>query len=80
MKIFIDLSTTGPRASIEAATALRKSGAVWVDAVSGGVTGAVAGTLAVMVSCPNECFEEVRLVLRNLEKFFTWESRPVWDK
>jgi 3-hydroxyisobutyrate dehydrogenase-like beta-hydroxyacid dehydrogenase len=77
VKIFIDLSTTGPRAAIEAATALRKSGAVWVDApVSGGVSGAVAGTLAVMVSCPNECFEEVRLVLRNIGKVFHVGKSP----
>ena len=77
LKMFIDLSTTGPRAAIEAATALRVSGAVWVDApVSGGVSGAVAGTLAVMVSCPNECFEEVRLVLRNIGKVFHVGKSP----
>ena len=77
VKIFIDLSTTGPRAAIEAATALRVSGAVWVDApVSGGVAGAVAGTLAVMVSCPNECFEQVRRILRNIGNVFHVGKSP----
>ena len=77
LKIFIDLSTTGPRAAIEAATALRVSGAVWVDApVSGGVAGAVAGTLAVMVSCPNECFEQVRRILRNIGNVFHVGESP----
>jgi len=77
LKMFIDLSTTGPRAAIEAATALRVSGAVWVDApVSGGVAGAVAGTLAVMVSCPNECFEQVRRILRNIGNVFHVGESP----
>lgn len=77
MKMFIDLSTTGPSAAIEAAAALRASGVLWVDApVSGGVAGAVAGTLAVMVSCPNDSFEDVRLILRNIGKVFHVGEAP----
>ena len=71
MTTFIDLSTTGPRVAKEAAIAVQASGAIWVDApVSGGVAGAVAGTLAVMVSCPIEKFEQIRLILRNIGKVF----------
>ena len=77
MKTFIDLSTTGPRVAKEAAHALQPSGTTWVDApVSGGVAGAVAGTLAVMVSCPSAKFEQVRLVLRNIGKVFHVGEEP----
>ena len=54
-----------------------QSGTTWVDApVSGGVAGAVAGTLAVMVSCPSAKFEQVRLVLRNIGKVFHVGEEP----
>jgi 3-hydroxyisobutyrate dehydrogenase-like beta-hydroxyacid dehydrogenase len=53
VKRFIDLSTTGSRVAIEIAEALAKRNIVQIDApVSGGVAGAVKGTLAVMVSGP----------------------------
>ena len=44
--------------------------------MSGGVAGAVAGTLAVMVSCPNECFEQVRRILRNIGNVFHVGKSP----
>jgi 3-hydroxyisobutyrate dehydrogenase-like beta-hydroxyacid dehydrogenase len=48
---FVDLSTTGSRVAIENAAALATKNIVQLDSpVSGGVAGAVKGTLAVMVS------------------------------
>ena len=54
-KIFIDLSTTGPLVASEVAAALEAKGIAAIDApVSGGPAGADKGTLAVMVSGPND--------------------------
>ena len=57
VQTYIDLSTTGPRMAIEVAQGLSARGIVAVDApVSGGVSGAQKGTLAVMVSGPSGLF------------------------
>ena len=54
-RIIIDLSTTGPGAAKLIAEGLKPRDMTLVDApVSGGITGAVNGTLAVMVSCPKD--------------------------
>jgi len=51
--IFVDLSTSGPAASQAAAATLGNAGIALVDApVSGGVKGAAAGTLTLMVAAP----------------------------
>jgi len=64
MKIYVDLSTTGARAAVEVAAGLAPHGIAALDApVSGGVTGATAGTLAVMVSGDAAAFETVRPAL-----------------
>ncbi len=69
VKRFIDLSTTGSRAAIEVAAVLAKNKIVQIDApVSGGVGGAVKGTLSVMVSGPPA---EVTLVKAALAVFGT---------
>jgi 3-hydroxyisobutyrate dehydrogenase-like beta-hydroxyacid dehydrogenase len=50
-KIFVDLSTTGPRTTARVVAGLTEHGIAIVDApVSGGVAGAKKGTLAVMAS------------------------------
>src|ERR1700674_2456449 len=50
-RVFVDLSTTGPRVAKAIAAALAERGITAIDApVSGGVAGAVKGTLAVMTS------------------------------
>jgi 3-hydroxyisobutyrate dehydrogenase-like beta-hydroxyacid dehydrogenase len=57
VQTFIDLSTTGPRTSAAVADGLAAKRIAMVDApVSGGVAGAVKGTLAVMVACPQPLF------------------------
>ena len=53
IRTMVDLSTTGTVVACEVAARLAENDIVWADApVSGGVKGAAAGTLAVMLSCP----------------------------
>ena len=64
IKRFVDLSTTGPRAAADIAAALGKRNIAQIDSpVSGGVAGAVKGTLAVMVSGPQGDIDIVKDVL-----------------
>src|SRR5215471_11671469 len=70
-RIFIDLSTTGPRVSGEVAAGLAKAGMTLVDApVSGGRAGAIKGTLAVMVAAPRATYQEVENILKVFGKVF----------
>lgn len=67
----VDLSTIGPRTASELAKALAPAGKVYVDApVSGGISGAANGTLAVMVSCAKPVYVELEAVLKNFGKVF----------
>jgi 3-hydroxyisobutyrate dehydrogenase-like beta-hydroxyacid dehydrogenase len=76
-KLFVDLSTTGPRVAVEVAEGLGKKGITAVDApVSGGPTGAEKGTLAIMVSGPQAAAERLRPLLENLGKVFVVGDRP----
>jgi 3-hydroxyisobutyrate dehydrogenase-like beta-hydroxyacid dehydrogenase len=71
IKIFIDLSTTGPRVAGEVAAGLEEKGIVAVDApVSGGPAGAEKGTLAVMVSGPKRLSGELIPILGVIGKVF----------
>jgi 3-hydroxyisobutyrate dehydrogenase-like beta-hydroxyacid dehydrogenase len=74
-RILIDLSTSGPGAAKIVSAGLAPNNIVLVDApVSGGVTGAANGTLAVMVSCPKDTFATVEPILKHFGKiFFTGE-------
>lgn len=77
VKTLVDLSTTGPRVATEVARALSAKGIAAVDApVSGGVTGAQKGTLAVMVSCPAQLFARLEPVLQVFGKVFLVGERP----
>ena len=77
VKIFIDVSTTGPKVAGEVATALAAKGITAVDApVTGGVGGAKKGTLAVMLACPRDLVERVRPVLEPIGKVFFLGERP----
>jgi 3-hydroxyisobutyrate dehydrogenase-like beta-hydroxyacid dehydrogenase len=76
---FVDLSTTGPRVAAQVAEEFARSGLgrVTVDApVSGGVSGAERGTLAVMVSCPRPTFDELEPVLKVFGKPFFLGEKP----
>jgi 3-hydroxyisobutyrate dehydrogenase-like beta-hydroxyacid dehydrogenase len=71
IRVFIDLSTTGPRVAGEVAAGLQERGIVAVDApVSGGPSGAEKGTLAVMVSGPMRLSDELTPVLSAVGKVF----------
>lgn len=70
-KTIVDLSTTGPRVASRIGEALRSKGKIWLDSpVSGGVGGAKAGTLAVMVSGPQAEYERLTDILKIIGKLF----------
>jgi 3-hydroxyisobutyrate dehydrogenase-like beta-hydroxyacid dehydrogenase len=76
-KTLIDLSTSGPSAAAILAKACGERGVAWVDSpVSGGVTGAEKGALAVMVSCPEATFPLVDPVLKTFGKTFYVGAKP----
>jgi 3-hydroxyisobutyrate dehydrogenase-like beta-hydroxyacid dehydrogenase len=77
VKVMIDMSTTGPGVAKQVAEGLAAKGIVAVDSpVSGGVTGAVNGTLAVIVSCPKSAYERVAPILRTFGKLFFTGEKP----
>jgi 3-hydroxyisobutyrate dehydrogenase-like beta-hydroxyacid dehydrogenase len=77
VRTVIDLSTTGPGVATEVAGRLAERKIGWVDApVSGGVTGAKAGTLAVMVSCPKPAYQKLEPMLKVFGKLFHAGEKP----
>ena len=77
VRTVIDLSTTGPGVATEVAAKLAERKIAWVDSpVSGGVTGAKAGTLAVMVSCPKPAYQRLEPVLKVFGKLFHAGEKP----
>jgi 3-hydroxyisobutyrate dehydrogenase-like beta-hydroxyacid dehydrogenase len=77
VKTVIDLSTTGATAAREIAAALATKGITAVDSpVSGGVAGAGAGTLAVMVAGPRALCAELEPMLAVFGKVFFIGERP----
>lgn len=77
VKRFIDLSTTGARAAVDIAAALAKKNIVQIDCpVSGGVGGATKGTLAVMVSGPQDHIDTVKDALAVFGKVFVIGDKP----
>lgn len=76
-KIFVDLSTTGPRVARQVSDDLKKQGVVALDApVSGGVAGAKKGTVAVMVAGPRREAEIVMPLLQPVGKVFYIGAEP----
>jgi 3-hydroxyisobutyrate dehydrogenase-like beta-hydroxyacid dehydrogenase len=77
VKTIVDLSTTGPTVAGVVAKACAERGVSWVDCpVSGGVGGAKAGTLAVIVSCAETTFSEVDPILKTFGKTFYVGAKP----
>jgi 3-hydroxyisobutyrate dehydrogenase-like beta-hydroxyacid dehydrogenase len=71
VKCVIDFSTIGPKTAIAVFKGLSANKVSYVDApVSGGVTGAAAGTLAVMVSCPKPLYAKLTPILATFGKTF----------
>ena len=74
---FVDLSTTGSRMAIRIHDILKARDIVQIDSpVSGGVSGAEKGTLAVMVSGPRAEFDLLLPVLSVIGKPFFIGERP----
>lgn len=77
VKIFIDMSTTGASYARKIAEGLALKGIVAVDApVSGGLAGAEKGTLAVMVSGPDELWPRLKPVLEPCGTLFFVGREP----
>jgi 3-hydroxyisobutyrate dehydrogenase-like beta-hydroxyacid dehydrogenase len=77
VKLVIDLSTTGPATAVSVAGTLSKQGIAFLDApVSGGVSGAEKGTLAIMASGTRADFEKARPLLENIGKVFLVGDGP----
>jgi len=73
----VDVSTTGPQMARTLAAGLAEKGIVYMDApVSGGIAGAVNGTLAVMVSGKREVYEKVEPALRQFGRLFFVGEQP----
>jgi hypothetical protein len=71
VKVFVDLSTTGPQTAQAIAAELAKRNIIAIDApVSGGVSGAVKGTLAVMLSGPEDTCAMLRPIVEAIGKVF----------
>jgi 3-hydroxyisobutyrate dehydrogenase-like beta-hydroxyacid dehydrogenase len=76
-RVFVDLSTTGPRVAEGVANEFAQNGVIAIDApVSGGVSGAAKGTLAVMVSGPKDECEKLRPVFDVIGKYFWIGDKP----
>jgi 3-hydroxyisobutyrate dehydrogenase-like beta-hydroxyacid dehydrogenase len=77
MRTYVDLSTTGRTVAAEVAALLAERGITTLDApVSGGVRGAINGTLAVMVAGPATELERVRGLLEVFGRVFHVGERP----
>ncbi|MGF6427696.1 MULTISPECIES: NAD(P)-dependent oxidoreductase [Bradyrhizobium] len=77
VKRFIDLSTVGSQMAVKINDLLAKKNIVQIDSpVSGGVSGAEKGTLAVMVSGPRADFELVKGALDVIGKVFFIGTKP----
>ena len=77
VRTLIDLSTTEPGVAGEVAARLAERRIGWVDApVSGGVTGAKAGTLSVMVSCPPPTYQDLEPILKVFGRLFYTGDKP----
>jgi 3-hydroxyisobutyrate dehydrogenase-like beta-hydroxyacid dehydrogenase len=77
VRTMVDLSTTGPATASRVAAGLAARDVQGVDSpVSGGVAGAVNGTLAVMVSCPRPTFDALAPILQTFGKLFFVGDQP----
>jgi 3-hydroxyisobutyrate dehydrogenase-like beta-hydroxyacid dehydrogenase len=76
-RIFVDLSTTGPRVAKAVAASLAARGIAAIDApVSGGIAGAIKGTLAVMTSGPKAECDRIAPLLSHIGKVFYIGAEP----
>jgi 3-hydroxyisobutyrate dehydrogenase-like beta-hydroxyacid dehydrogenase len=75
--VFVDLGTSGPAASQAVAATLAPAGIAAVDApVSGGVKGAAAGTLTLMISGPAAAAARVKPLLEEFGRVIVVGEKP----
>jgi 3-hydroxyisobutyrate dehydrogenase-like beta-hydroxyacid dehydrogenase len=76
-KRFIDFSTVGQQTAIEIHEMLANNGIVAIDSpVSGGVSGAEKGTLAIMVSAPRDDFDLLAPAYETIGRAFYLGDKP----
>ena len=76
-KLVLDLSTTGPATAVAVAQTLQRAGIAFMDApVSGGITGAEKGTLAIMASGAQADFARAKPFLEMIGRVFLVGDRP----
>src|SRR6185312_3804969 len=77
VKRLVDLSTTGSQMAVKIHDILARSNIVQVDCpVSGGVSGAEKGTLALMVSGPKTDYEAIKPAIEAIGKPFFIGTKP----
>ena len=77
VKTIVDVSTTGPSVAKRTAAALTEKSVTWIDSpISGGIKGAVNGTLAVMVSGPKAEYDAIEDILSTFGKLFYVGDKP----
>jgi 3-hydroxyisobutyrate dehydrogenase-like beta-hydroxyacid dehydrogenase len=77
VKRYVDLSTIGSRTAVQIHDRLAERNLVAIDSpVSGGVSGAEKGTLAVMVSGPRNEFDVIRTALEAIGRPFYIGEKP----
>lgn len=77
IRLFVDLSTAGSDVAQHNHRVLSTRGIAALDApVSGGVSGAQQGTLAIMVSGPREQFAAAQALLSELGRLFFVDEKP----
>jgi 3-hydroxyisobutyrate dehydrogenase-like beta-hydroxyacid dehydrogenase len=77
VKRYVDLSTVGSQTAVRIHDLLAQRNIVAIDSpVSGGVSGAEKGSLAVMVSGPRNEFELIRIALETLGRPFYIGDKP----
>jgi 3-hydroxyisobutyrate dehydrogenase-like beta-hydroxyacid dehydrogenase len=77
IRILVDLGTTGPVMERNIGRGLKERGVTLVDSpVTGGISGAIAGTLAVMVACPRDTLAEVAPILESLGRVIYTGDAP----
>ena len=77
VKRYVDLSTVGSQTAVQIHDLLAERNIVAIDSpVSGGVSGAEKGSLAVMVSGPRDEFDAIRTALEAIGRLFYIGEKP----
>ena len=79
--VVIDMSTISPSTTRSITDKLKEEGVEMMDApVSGGVNGAVSGTLSIMVGGPRPVFDRCLTIFEAMGKGSPTVATPVWAR